>query len=134
MENKIGQDLKDPTRFTNIAPNNTFEVLYIVEVRPFCLDRRANNADIITVTLEENITLQIYNETFTKSEVMNLIYQRHYSTIITNRKIIFPKGVLKISKGGTTQKFTGTGTAGQNNTMNGTISVTVVRFFTNGNL
>ena len=36
--------------------------------------------------------------------------------------------------GGTTQSFSGTGTAAQANSISGTISVTVVRVYPNGNL
>ena len=37
-------------------------------------------------------------------------------------------------QGGTTQNFTGTGSAAQSNSMTGTISVTIVRVYPNGNL
>ena len=39
-----------------------------------------------------------------------------------------------IYRGGTTQAFTGSGTAAQSNSMTGTISVTIVRVYPNGNL
>ena len=70
MENKIGQDFKSiQPDFTNVAPNNTFEgAVYSGGGGLFASDRRANNVgDIITVTLEENITAaNSGNETFTK--------------------------------------------------------------------
>ena len=97
MESKIGEDFKSiQPDFTNIAPNTTFEgAVYSGGGGLFASDRRANNVgDIITVTLEENIT----------------------------------------AANSGNEKFTGTCTAGQNNSMNGTISVTVVRVFPNGNL
>ena len=63
MENKIGQDFKSiQPDFTNVAPNNTFEgAVYSGGGGLFASDRRANNVgDIITVTLEENITCLLY--------------------------------------------------------------------------
>ena len=138
MESKIGEDFKSiQPDFTNIAPNNTFEgAVYSGGGGLFASDRRANNVgDIITVTLEENITAaNSGNETFTKSDSYGF---GGYTTILPCLigKLLFPGGVVEDNlKGGTTQKFTGTGTAGQNNSMNGTISVTVVRVFPNGNL
>ena len=72
MENKIGEDFKSiQPDFTNVEPNNTFEgAVYSGGGGLFASDRRANNVgDIITVTLEENITAaNSGNETFTKSD------------------------------------------------------------------
>ena len=50
-------------------------------------------------------------------------------------KFFFPGGVKENNlQGGTTQNFTGSGTAAQSNSMTGTISVTIVRVYPNGNL
>ena len=50
-------------------------------------------------------------------------------------KFFFPGGVQEGNlQGGTTQNFTGSGTAAQSNSMTGTISVTIVRVYPNGNL
>ncbi|PPR42178.1 MAG: hypothetical protein CFH30_00680, partial [Alphaproteobacteria bacterium MarineAlpha8_Bin1] len=50
-------------------------------------------------------------------------------------KFFFPGGVKEDNlRAGTTQAFTGTGTAAQANTLTGTISVTVIRVYPNGNL
>ena len=140
MESKIGEDFKSiQPDFTNIAPNNTFEgAVYSGGGGLFASDRRANNVgDIITVTLEENITAaNSGNETFTKSDSYEFdLPEALFGPSSLIGKLLFPGGVVEDNlKGGTTQKFTGTGTAGQNNSMNGTISVTVVRVFPNGNL
>ena len=140
MENKIGEDFKSiQPDFTNVAPNNTFEgAVYSGGGGLFASDRRANNVgDIITVTLEENITAaNSGNETFTKSDSYEFdLPEALFGPSSLIGKLFFPGGVDETRlKGGTTQKFTGTGTAGQNNSMNGTISVTVIRVFPNGNL
>ena len=50
-------------------------------------------------------------------------------------KFFFPGGVKEDNlSGGTTQAFTGSGTAAQSNSLTGTISVTIVRVYPNGNL
>ena len=50
-------------------------------------------------------------------------------------KFFFPGGVKENNlQGVTTQNFTGTGSAAQSNSMTGTISVTIVRVYPNGNL
>ena len=125
MENKIGQDFKSiQPDFTNVAPNNTFEgAVYSGGGGLFASDRRANNVgDIITVTLEENITAaNSGNETFTKSDSYEFdLPEALFGPSSLIGKLLFPGGVIEDRlKGGTTQKFTGTGTAGQNNSMNG---------------
>ena len=82
MESKIGEDFKSiQPDFTNIAPNNTFEgAVYSGGGGLFASDRRANNVgDIITVTLEENITAaNSGNETLLNLIAMNLIFLKHY--------------------------------------------------------
>ena len=50
-------------------------------------------------------------------------------------KLFFKDGIKEDRlQGGTTQSFTGTGLAAQANSISGTLSVTVVRVFPNGNL
>ena len=66
---------------------------------------------------------------------MFLIFLKLFGPSSLIGKFLFPGGVKEDRlQAGTTQSFTGSGTAAQANTLTGTISVTVVRVFPNGNL
>ncbi len=141
MENKVGQEFKSiQPDFTNFEPKNATSegAVYTGNGGLFASDRRANNVgDIITVTLEENLSAaNSGSETLSKSDSYTFdLPEAIFGPSSFIGKFLFPGGVKEDNlKGGTTQAFTGTGTAAQANSLTGTISVTVVRVFPNGNL
>tara|TARA_B100000886_G_C20371144_1_gene469613 strand:+ start:334 stop:1026 length:693 start_codon:yes stop_codon:yes gene_type:complete len=141
MEDKIGEQFKSiQPDFTNIQPNNssTAGAVYNGSGGLFASDRRANNlGDIITVTLEESMSAaNSGSETLSKSDSYTFdLPEALFGPSSLLGKFFFPGGVKQDNlTGGTTQAFTGTGTAAQANSLTGTISVTVVRVFPNGNL
>lgn len=140
MENKIGQEFKSiQPDFTNIPLKEPSEgTVYNGGGGLFASDRRANNVgDIITITLQESLTAaNSGSETLSKSDsyVFDLP-EAIFGPSSFLGKFFFKDGVKEGNlQGGTTQSFTGSGTAAQANSLSGTISVTVVRVFPNGNL
>ncbi len=141
MEDKIGEEFKSiQPDFTNIEPDNftTAGAVYNGSGGLFASDRRANNlGDIITVTLEESMSAaNSGSETLSKSDSYAFdLPEALFGPSSLLGKFFFPGGVKEDNlTAGTTQAFTGTGTAAQANSLTGTISVTVVRVFPNGNL
>tara|TARA_B100001029_G_scaffold148552_1_gene129830 strand:+ start:91 stop:783 length:693 start_codon:yes stop_codon:yes gene_type:complete len=141
MENKVGQEFKSiQPDFTNIHPvHATSEgAVYTGNGGLFASDRRANNVgDIITITLEENLSAaNSGSETLSKSDAYTFdLPEAIFGPSSLIGKFLFPGGVKEDNlKAGTSQAFSGTGTAAQANTLSGKISVTVVRVFPNGNL
>ena len=141
MEEKIGKEFKSiQPDFTNIQPASytTAGAVYNGQGGLFASDRRANNVgDIITITLEENMSAaNSGSETLSKSDEYSFdLPEALFGPSSLIGKFFFPGGVKEDNlKGGTTQKFTGTGTAAQANSLTGTISVTVIRVYPNGNL
>ena len=141
MENKIGQEFKSiQPVFTNIQPQHVSSAgaVYNGSGGLFASDRRANNiGDIITVTLEESLSAaNSGSETLSKSDSYTFdLPEALFGPSSLIGKLFFPGGVTENNlRGGTTQAFTGTGTAAQANTLTGTISVTIVRVYPNGNL
>lgn len=140
MEHKIGEDFKSiQPEYTNIERKESNDgTVYDGGGGLFASDRRANNVgDIITITLEESMSAaNSGSETLSKSDsyVFDLPEALFGPSSLIG-KFLFPGGVKEDRlQAGTTQSFTGSGTAAQANTLTGTISVTVVRVFPNGNL
>ncbi len=141
MENKIGEEFKSiQPDFTNIETTQTSTegAVYEGSGGLFASDRRANNiGDIITITLEESLTAEnSVSETTTKSDAYTFdLPEALFGPSSLIGKLFFPGGVKEDNlRAGTTQAFTGSGTAAQANSLAGTISVTVVRVYPNGNL
>jgi len=141
MENKIGEEFKSiQPDFTNIETTQTSTegAVYEGSGGLFASDRRANNiGDIITITLEESLTAaNSGSETTTKSDAYTFdLPEALFGPSSLIGKLFFPGGVKEDNlRAGTTQAFTGSGTAAQANSLAGTISVTVVRVYPNGNL
>jgi len=141
MENKIGQEFKSiQPDFTNMESTKiaTEGAVYEGSGGLFASDRRANNiGDIITITLEESLTAaNSGSETTSKSDSYTFdLPEAIFGPSSLIAKFFFPDGVKEDNlRGGTTQAFTGAGTAAQANSLAGTISVTVIRVYPNGNL
>ena len=141
MENKIGQDFKSiQPDFTNVMQGNKAleGAAYDGRGGLFASDVRANNVgDIITVTLEESMTAaNSGSETTTKKDSYTFdLPEALFGPSSLIGKLLFSDGVDESRlQGGTEQSFQGSGTAAQANSLTGTISVTVVRVYPNGNL
>ncbi len=141
MQDKIGEEFKsiqpDFSNFENIN-NATEGAVYDGDGGLFASDRRANRVgDIITVTLEETMTAaNSGSETTAKSDSYTFdLPEALFGPSSLIGKLFFPGGVKEGNlTGGTTQNFTGSGTAAQSNSLTGTISVTITRVYPNGNL
>ncbi len=141
MEDKIGEEFKsiqpDFSNFENIN-NATEGAVYDGDGGLFASDRRANRVgDIITITLEETMTAaNAGTESLSKSDSYTFdLPEALFGPSSLIGKLFFPGGVKEDNlRGGTTQAFTGSGTAAQSNSLTGTISVTIVRVYPNGNL
>ncbi len=141
MQDKIGEEFKsiqpDFSNFENIN-NATEGAVYDGDGGLFASDRRANRVgDIITITLEETMTAaNSGTETTSKSDSYAFdLPEALFGPSSLIGKFFFPGGVKEDNlRGGTTQAFTGSGTAAQSNSLTGTISVTIVRVYPNGNL
>ncbi len=141
MENKIGEEFKSiQPDYTNFEMKNmsTEGAVYNGGGGLFASDRRANAVgDIITITLEESMTAaNSGSETTSKQDNYQFdLPEALFGPSSIIGKLLFKDGVDEARlQGGTTQAFTGTGSAAQANSISGTISVTVVRVFPNGNL
>ncbi len=141
MENKIGQEFKSiQPDFTNVMNENKSLEGAVYDGRGglFASDVRANNmGDIITVTLEESMTAaNSGSETTTKKDSWTFdLPEAIFGPSSLIAKFLFDGGVDEDKlKAGTEQSFQGSGTAAQANSLTGTISVTVVRVYPNGNL
>ena len=141
MEDKIGEEFKsiqpDFSNYENIN-SATEGAVYDGDGGLFASDRRANRVgDIITVTLEETMTAaNAGSEATSKSDAYTFdLPEALFGPSSFIGKFFFPGGVKENNlRGGTTQAFTGSGTAAQSNSLAGTISVTIVRVYPNGNL
>ena len=141
MQDRIGEEFQsiqpDYSNFENIN-NATEGAVYDGDGGLFASDRRANRVgDIITVTLEETVTAaNSGSETLAKSDAYTFdLPEALFGPSSLIGKLLFPGGVKEGNlQGGTTQNFTGSGTAAQANSITGTISVTIVRVYPNGNL
>ncbi len=92
----------------------------------FATDRRASKVgDILTVALSEKFTAS-------KSQSANSAKTDAYD--ITLPKLLVGSGTTGLFTTGTNQAFTGSGTASQSNSLDGELSVTVTRVFSNGNM
>ena len=141
MENKIGQEFKSiQPDFTNVMQGNESLEGAVYDGRGglFASDVRANNiGDIITVTLEEQLTAaNSGSETTTKKDSYTFdLPEALFGPSSFIGKFLFSDGVKESRlQGGTEQSFQGSGTAAQANSLTGTISVTIVRVYPNGNL
>ena len=141
MQNKIGEEFKsiqpDYTNF-EMVETSTAGAVYAGGGGLFASDRRANAVgDIITITLEESMTAaNSGSETTSKSDNYAFdLPEALFGPSSFIGKLFFKDGINEQNlQGGTTQSFTGTGSAAQANSISGTLSVTVVRVFPNGNL
>ena len=129
MENKIGENFKSiQPEYTNIVQKESKDgTVYDGGGGLFASDRRANNVgDIITISLEESMSAaNSGSETLSKNDsyVFDLP-EAIFGPSSLIGKFLFPGGVKENNlSGGTTQSFTGSGTAAQANTLTGTISV-----------
>ena len=139
-QDKIGQEFKSiQPDFTNIEVKKTSAgAVYNGGGGLFASDRRANNVgDIITITLEESLNASNSgSETLSKTDAYTFdLPEALFGPSSLLGKLFFNGGVKENNlAGGTTQSFTGSGTAAQANTLTGTMSVTVVRVYPNGNM
>tara|TARA_B100000989_G_scaffold271309_1_gene227996 strand:+ start:370 stop:1059 length:690 start_codon:yes stop_codon:yes gene_type:complete len=139
-QDKIGQEFKSiQPDFTNVEVKKTSAgAVYNGGGGLFASDRRANNVgDIITITLEESLNASNSgSETLSKTDAYAFdLPEALFGPSSLLGKLFFNGGVKENNlAGGTTQSFTGTGTAAQANTLTGTMSVTVVRVYPNGNM
>ena len=141
MENIIGEEFRsiqpDYTNF-EMVDTSTAGAVYAGGGGLFASDRRANAVrDIITITLEESMTAaNSGSETTSKQDSYAFdLPEALFGPSSIIGKLFFKDGVKEERlQGGTTQSFTGTGSAAQANSISGTLSVTVVRVFPNGNL
>ncbi len=141
FQDKIGEEFKsiqpDFSNYEN-ASNATEGAVYDGDGGLFASDRRANRVgDIITITLEETVSSSNSGtETLSKSDSYAFdLPEAIFGPSSLIGKLFFPGGVKEDNlKGGTTQNFTGSGKADQANSLTGTISVTIVRVYPNGNL
>ena len=120
MENKIGKEFKSiQPDFTNIQPASytTAGAVYNGEGGLFASDRRANAVgDIITITLQENMAAaKAGSETLSKSDSYTFdLPEALFGPSSLMGKFFFPGGVKEDNlRAGTTQAFTGSGTAAQ---------------------
>lgn len=141
MQDQIGEEFKSiQPDFSNFENTNkaTEGAVYGGDGGLFASDRRANRVgDIITITLEETMTAaNSGTETTSKSDSYGFdLPEALFGPSSLLSKLFFPGGVKEDNLvGGTTQAFTGSGTAAQSNSLTGTISVTIVRVYPNGNL
>ena len=139
-QDKIGQEFKSiQPDFTNVQVKKTSAgAVYNGGGGLFASDRRANNVgDIITITLEESLNASNSgSETLSKTDAYAFdLPEALFGPSSLLGKLFFNGGVKENNlAGGTTQSFTGSGTAAQANTLTGTMSVTVVRVYPNGNM
>ena len=139
-QDKIGQEFKSiQPDFTNVEVKKTSAgAVYNGGGGLFASDRRANNVgDIITITLEESLNASNSgSETLSKTDAYAFdLPEALFGPSSLLGKLFFNGGIKENNlAGGTTQSFTGSGTAAQANTLTGTMSVTVVRVYPNGNM
>mgnify|MGYP001500056195 CR=1 FL=1 len=131
MEQKIGEEFQSiQPDFTNIEMKTTAEgTVYNGGGGFFASDRRAASVgDIITITLEESLSAaNSGSETLSKTDAYTFdLPEALFGPSSLIGKLFFKDGVKENNlRGGTTQAFTGSGTAAQANSLTGTISVTV---------
>ena len=112
----------------------------------FASDRRANNVgDILTVTLNESLSAsKSTTNTTTKADTFGVTLPPLFSNgagtkSVANQldnKLGVGNGGVESSDftAGANQSFSGAGTAAQTNTLTGSMTVTVIRVYPNGNL
>ena len=135
MENKIGEDFKSiQPDFTNfeIANSSTEGAVYDGGGGLFASDRRANAVgDIITITLEESMTAaNSGSESTSKSDSYAFdLPEALFGPSSIIGKLLFKDGVKEQNlQGGTTQSFSGTGTAAQANSIMGRFLLLLLEF------
>ena len=126
--------------YTNIETKTSLEgTIYEGSGGLFASDRRANNlGDIITITLDETITANNNGSgTLNKSQDFTFdLPEAIFGPSSIIGKLFFPGGVKEANLTSTTsaENMTSTATTNSNFNLDGTVSVTVVRVFPNGNL
>ena len=92
----------------------------------FASERKASKVgDILTISL---------NESFQATKSQSATSGKDDSFGVTLPKGVFPSAVSTDYGLGTTQAFTGSGSASQSNAVTGLVSASVVRLYQNGNL
>ena len=126
--------------YTNIETKTSLEgTIYEGSGGLFASDRRANNlGDIITITLDETITANNNGSgTLNKSQDFTFdLPEAIFGPSSILGKLFFPGGIKEANLTSTTsaENMTSTATTNSNFNLDGTVSVTVVRVFPNGNL
>ena len=110
----------------------------------FASDRRANNVgDILTVTLNESLSAsKSTTNTTTKADTFGvtlppLVFNQN-PAVNAATGLLGNKGTDTLTAAdvaaGANQSFAGAGTAAQTNTLTGSMTVTIIKVFPNGNL
>lgn len=140
-QNKVHNDFESiQPDFTNIESKQSLEgTIYEGSGGLFASDRRANNVgDIITITLDETITANNNGSgTLNKSQDYTFdLPEAIFGPSSILAKLFFPGGVKEanLSTATSAENMTSTATTNSNFNLDGTVSVTVVRVFPNGNL
>ena len=149
VENKIAED------FTPIHEEISFEekdstidgaIYHEKSSGFFASDRRAKNiGDILTVTLNESLSAsKSTTNTTSKADTFGVTLPPIFSNGAATKSVANQfDNKLGIGNGGVdstdfaagaNQSFSGAGTAAQSNTLSGSMTVTVVRVYPNGNL
>ena len=141
MENEISKEFKSfQPDYTNFKEKKSKDgTVYEGDGGLFASDRRANKVgDIITITLDETVTAA-NNANGTMNKTQNYTFDLPAALFGPSSllaKLFFPGGVKEdnLSTANSGENMTSTVTTGSNFTLDGTISVTIVRVFPNGNL
>ena len=140
-ENKMHSEFQSiQPDFTNLETKKSLEgTIYEGGGGLFASDRRATNVgDIITITLNESITAQ-NNGSGTLNKSQNFTFDLPAAIFGPSSllaKLFFPGGVKEdnLTTTGSQENMSSTATTNSNFNLTGTISVTVVRVYPNGNL
>ncbi len=141
MENEVSKDFESfQPDYSTFTENKSKEgTVYEGDGGLFASDRRANKVgDIITITLDETVTA-VNNANGTMNKTQNYTFDLPAALFGPSSllaKLFFPGGVKEdnLSTANSAENMTSTVTTGSNFTLDGTISVTVVRVYPNGNL
>ncbi len=115
--------------YTDVVPNGSIYSLYNNSNGLYTDTKAHRVGDIISVTLEESTSAKKSADTdISSNNSMNL------GAVSVGGKTLKLKGRDTSASFSNTDKFEGEGSANQSNSLKGSISVSVVRVFANGNL
>ena len=148
MENKKAEDFVLFIKKFHLMKKMILLMVQFMMKKPgfFASDRRANNVgDILTVTLNESLSAsKSTTNTTTKADTFGVTLPPLFSNGAGTRSVANQlDNKLGIGNGGVdsadftagaNQSFSGAGTAAQTNTLTGSMTVTVIRVYPNGNL